>query len=177
MFPSHGQPKLLPRSGRARRSVLRLTATAAVLVILGGCSSDDSSAEAPTTTEAAAPPTAGVESFCEEFADVVVQDDPDFGRLDAAAPEAVKAEVSEVVEFSEMAATAEEEPDEDVIEGFQRSVAGMTIYAVGQCDNLDDAIETLGLDEEDLKLLRTYSLDDVRNDDTWPKVKKALGQP
>lgn len=177
MFGSNGLRWLSTASGRARPPVLRLTAIAAALVLLGGCSSEDSSAEASTTTKAAAPPTAGVESFCEEFAAVVVQDDPDFGRLDAAAPEAIKPEVAEVVEFSEMAATAEEAPDEDVIEDFQRSVAGMTIYAVDQCDDLDQAIEGLGLDEEDLKLLRTYSLEDVRSDDTWPKVKEALGQP
>ena len=53
----------------------------------------------------------------------------------------------------------------------------MTIYAVGNCDDIESAITSLGLDQADLKVLRSYSLDDVRNDDTWPKVKAALGEP
>ena len=165
----------VPATGR------RLTVALAVVAALSGCSGDDGPAKGAVTTSAEAPvtsaeaPISGVESFCTEFADVVVQDDPDFTRLEAAAPEEVKPEVVEVVAFSEMAATAEGPPEEDVIEGFQRSVAGMTIYAVGNCDNIERVVEGLSLDQADLEVLRTYSLDDVRNDDTWPKVKKALG--
>ena len=165
-------------SGRRTRSRGAARCLAAVLVVtaLSGCSGEaDGSKEAATTSVAA--PVAGVESFCTEFADVVVQSDPDFTRLEAAAPDAVKPEVKNVVAFSEMAASAAEPPDEGVIEGFQRSVAGMTIYAVGNCDDIEPAITKLGLDQADLKVLSAYSLDDVRNDETWPKIKKALGQP
>lgn len=167
-----------PGSGRRRFGAVawRFGAVAAVLATLSGCSGDDVSAGQPTTSKPAPAPTAGLTSFCEEFADVVVQDDPDFSRLDASAPEEVKPEVEAVVAFSEMAATAEEAPDEDVIEEFQRSVAGMTIYAVDECSDIESAVESLGLDKGDLKVLRTYSLADVRNDETWPAVKKALGQ-
>ena len=76
----------------------RFAAAAVILAALSGCSDGGDGAQQAVTTKPAAAPTAGVESFCDELADIVVQDEPDFGRLDASAPEEVKPEVAEVVE-------------------------------------------------------------------------------
>lgn len=174
-FRPDGERGRILRS-RVASVVRRGTAVAvAGLVVLTGCSSgDDAPAGEAATSKPAGAPAAGLESFCDEFADVLVQDDPDFSRLVASAPEEVKPEVEEVVEFSEMASTAEEAPAEDVIDGFQRSLAGMTIYALGNCDDAEQLATDLGLDEEQLEVARSYSLEDVRDDDTWPEVQAAL---
>lgn len=146
------------------------------LVMLTGCSSNDPPASEGASSKSDKAPAAGVKPFCDEFADVLDQDDPDFSRLEQAAPEAVKPEVTKVVEFSEMATTAEEAPEESVIEEFERSVAGMTIYAVDECDDADAIVEGLGIGDSGLDAIRKYSLDDVRDDETWPEIKAALDQ-
>ena len=164
---------------RAIRNVAAPVCVAGTLAVLASCSGGDGSAGAPSsepTTATDEAPVAGVESFCDEFVDVLSQDDPDFSRLDQAAPEEVKPEVSEVVEFSEMAATADEAPAEEVIDGFQRSVFGMTIYAVDNCDDVEQLASDLGLGDEQIEAVRRYSLDDVRDDEKWPEIKAAVEQ-
>lgn len=51
----------------------------------------------------------------------------------------------------------------------------MTIYAVGHCDNSDTLAAGLGLGDQQLEAARRYSLEDVRDDQTWPEVKAAVG--
>ena len=146
----------------------------AALAILSGCSNDDPAAERASTSTAAEAPAAGLESFCGEFADVLVQDDPDFGRLEASAPDEIRPEVDEVVEFSKMAATAKEAPDESVIDDFQRSLIGTIVYAVDNCEESEQLTADLGLGQQQVDAVRTYSLEDVRNDATWPEVQAAF---
>ena len=163
------------RGSRVRSAGQRFAAAAVILAALSGCSDGGDGAQQAVTTKPAAAPTAGVESFCDELADIVVQDEPDFGRLDASAPVQVKPQGVGVVQVSKMARTAEEAPDKSVIDDFQRSYFGMTIYAVGHCDNSDTLAAGLGLGDQQLEAARRYSLEDVRDDQTWPEVKAAVG--
>lgn len=149
------------------------------VVFAAGCSNGEPSADGAgpdSTANTAESPEVSVEGFCAEFVSVLGQDDPDFSRLEQSAPDEVKPEVSEVVEFSEMALQAEEAPDESVIDEFQRSIFGMTVYAVANCDDVERLAADLGLGDEQLDALGKYTLDDVRDDEEWPEIRAADGQ-
>ncbi|MEZ5382216.1 MAG: hypothetical protein R2754_10550 [Microthrixaceae bacterium] len=160
---------------RTRPAPALVPVVAAVLLVMAatGCSGGDS---AEASDDAASLPAASVSSFCSEFADVLVQDEPDFDRLKASAPEGVKPEVDAVVAYSKDAAGAAEPPDESTIEDFERSVAGMTIYAVDECNDIEQVVADLELDDGDLEVLQSYSIEDVRDDATWPTIKEQLGK-
>lgn len=150
---------------------------ALALMAASGCSNSDrptSSASSTTEPQTSDMPTAGVKQFCTEFAEVLSSEDPDFDRLKASARKEVTPEVDSVVSFSTAAEVADEAPDEAVIAEFQRSVVGMTVYAASECDDIEAVVADLGLDANDLKVLRKYTLADVRNDDTWPTIEKAI---
>lgn len=97
----------------------------------------------------------------------------DYEPLKAAAPDEIAPLVDDLADAAEQA-TSTDEPSAEVEDRGARGVVAVTLYAVNECEDTAGMQASLGLDDEDLDLLTSYSLEDVQNDDKWAEMKEEL---
>ncbi|MCB1026348.1 MAG: hypothetical protein KDB24_01125 [Microthrixaceae bacterium] len=166
-------------------------ALAVVALTVAGCSNDpadegaettqaagdtsETTAVAAGTEEVVEPVEQSVESFCSTLTEIVGQEagEQQYEPLQASAPDEIAGVVDDLAEAAEEARTTEE-PGADLQERGVRSVVGVTVYAIDECDDTAGLAEAIGIDEAGIELLSKYTLEDVQDDDTWAEISAAL---
>lgn len=130
-----------------------------------------------STKKPAADRDPSVEGFCGALTDIADQPagEQDFGPLQAAAPDEIAPMVDTLAETAQEA-TATEQPSAELQERGIRSVVGVTIYALDECDDADGLIKSIGLDKAEVELLGKYSVKDVEDDAKWNELMTELQQ-
>lgn len=150
--------------------------TAAVDEQAGGSDAASETTEKADPTKKPAPKRdPSVEGFCDALVGISDQQagEQDFGQLLATAPDEIAPMVDTLAETAEEA-SATEQPSEELQERGIRSVVGVTIYAIDECDGADGLIESIGLGPAELDVLSKYSVEDIDDDAKWKELLAEL---
>ena len=144
----------------------------------GDASSETTAKSSDATKTTPAPKrNPSVDGFCKALADVANQQagDQDYAQLKATAPDDIAPMVDTLAKAADEAASTEQ-PSAELQERGIRSVVGVTIYAIDECPDASGLIEAIGIDENGVKVLKKYSVEDVEDDATWKKIFAEIQQ-